>query len=74
MMIRWRRQPVRDVREILKPSMERDRQLVMFGHWRYQRSWPDRPDWNDFKFEDFQRAFELFESELEGEDVQTASN
>jgi hypothetical protein len=60
LMHRWRRRPVR---ESLKAQRERDKKLVMFGNWRYMKSWPDKPSWNDFKFEDFEEACDLFEGQ-----------
>jgi len=62
MMLRWRRAPIR---ESLREMREHDRCNVMFSNWRYQRTWPTKPDYNDFKLEDFKQAFALFEAEVD---------
>jgi hypothetical protein len=62
MMLRWRRRPTR---EKLKARKERDEALAMFGEWRYTRSWPNKPTWNDYKFEYFEEALRLFTKRFE---------
>ena len=64
MMMRWKRRPARLTQKgkEIQARVQRDNRLAMFGNWRYCSSWPDRPDWNDYRFEDFEEAWNLFEA------------